>query len=108
MAIEEIKEIKSSEEKAYEVIKNAQNERGKIIKEAKIKALNEYKRILSEAKLQAKKIIDDSVKEAEKKKIPILEQGQKESQSIINISDEKFKKAVNLVIERIVNVNGNS
>ncbi|MCS4465236.1 hypothetical protein JTT01_19715 [Clostridium botulinum] len=52
--------------------------------------------------------MEDSIDQAEKEAEPILKEGEKSLEIIKNISKDKFEKAANIVIERIVKVNGNS
>ncbi|WP_415875869.1 ATPase [Clostridium sp.] len=108
LALEAIKKIRDTEEKAMEIIKKAQNDSNQIIKDSDVKAASEYKRILNEAKNEAKKILDDAAANAEKEAIPIIESGKTSAENIKDISKEKLEMAVNLVVERIVNINGNS
>ena len=51
-----------------------------------------------------KKAEDDGNNEAK----PILDKGEIEVQKIKNISTDKKNNAINLIVERIVKINGNS
>lgn len=108
MALEAVKNIKNAEAKAEEIIKNAQLESKSIIKNAEVKASEEFKRIIGEANVSANGIISEAVKEGEKEAAIIKENAQKDINDIINVSDDKIKNAIKLVVERIVMNNGNS
>lgn len=108
MAAEVINEIQRAEAKADELIKNAQSDASKITKDAEKKSLLEYKKILDDAKAQRQQIMNDAVAKAEKNTEYIFEEGRNEANNIKKISNEKVERAVNLVIERIVNINGDS
>ena len=108
LALEVINSLKEAEKKADLTISEAEAKKKEIIKAAEQKANEEYSRIISEANLEAKNIIDAAVLEAQKEAMPIAERGKNEEEAILNLPNDKFSKAVNLVIERIVNTNGNS
>lgn len=108
MALEAVKNIKNAEAKAEEIIKNAQLESKSIIKNAEVKANEEYRKIIGEANVSANSIISEAVKEGEEEAAIIKENAQKDINDIINVSDDKIKNAIKLVVERIVMNNGNS
>lgn len=108
MALEAVKDIKNAESKAEEIIKKAQLESKSIIKNAEVKANEEYKRIISEANVSASSIISEAIKQGEKEAVIIKEKAQKDIDDIINLSEDKIKNAIKLVVERIVMNNGNS
>ena len=108
MALEAINEIKKAEEKAEMLIQEATTKSKEIIKEASIKAEEEYNKILSEANSTKKDILKKAEEEGNLKAEPILKQGEIEVEAIKNISDENKNKAINLIVERIVKIHGNS
>lgn len=108
MALEAINEIKKAEALAEEKIKNVQQQSKDLIKNANMKAEEEFERIINEAKLEAKDILDRAIASGNEEAAPILEKGKSEKEAILNISKDIMDKAVNLVIERIVKINGNS
>ena len=59
-------------------------------------------------KNDVKVIIESKEEEGRKESSPILEKGSTEREEILNLHEAAMQKAVNLVVERIVNVNGNS
>ncbi|MGL4991026.1 MAG: ATPase [Sarcina sp.] len=108
MAAEIISEIKKVEQEAKELIANANKTSKDILAKASIDAQAEYDSILNEARIQIKTIIDNAVLEANNEASVLQEKGQAECELISKPSNEKFDEAVNLVIERIVNIHGNS
>jgi V/A-type H+-transporting ATPase subunit G/H len=108
LALEVINSLKDAENQAEEIVNKAQADRKEIIKKAEEKAKEEYTRIIAEANSQVVSIMDTAVKEGEQKAAPIKEKGSQEEEAILNLTGVEFDKAVNMVIERIVNTNGNS
>ncbi|MGL4773571.1 MAG: ATPase [Clostridium sp.] len=108
MALEAIREIKSCEQKAEEIIKNSTAEGKAIVQNAGELAQKEYNNTIDGAKKKAEEIIQDGIEEGNKIATPILEDGRKSSEGILNISDEKKNDAAKIVIERIVKIHGNS
>ncbi|WP_242845745.1 ATPase [Clostridium novyi] len=80
----------------------------KLLKNAHNKADEEYKRILNTSKEEANRILEEAISKAKEEALPIIQQGEKEVQEIKSVCAKKRDEAVNLVIERIVNINGNS
>ena len=108
MALEAINEIKKAEEKAEELIQEATITSKEIIKNAGIQAEEEYNKILTEANIKKSQIIARAEEEGNLQAAPILENGEKEVSSIKNISEDKKNNAINLIVERIVKIHGNS
>ncbi len=106
--MEAIKSIKEAEKKSENMLREAMIEGKEIVKNAKINANNKYKCILEEAAVYSKEIFDSYVQEGNKEADAIKESGKNSISELRNIPEEKFNKAVNLVIERIVSNNGNS
>ena len=63
---------------------------------------------MEEGDREAKELREKAVQEAENQSKPVLEQGLNEAKKILEITDAELDAAVNIIIERIVNVNGNS
>lgn len=108
MAAEIISEIRKVEQEAKELIISANKNSKEIIAKATSDADSKYNQILDNAKLEVKKIMDNAILEANKDADVLYDNGQAECKLISNPSTEKFDEAVNLVIERIVNIHGNS
>lgn len=108
MALEAIKQIKNVEAEADSIIKDATAKSKEILQKANKDAESQYEKAIAAAKEKCNSIIEEAIAEGQSKAEPILKEGEKDSQDIYNISDEKKMKAVKLVIERIVKVNGNS
>ncbi|WP_291649183.1 ATPase [Clostridium sp.] len=108
MALEAINEIKKAEDKAEELIQEATITSKEIVKNASIQAEEEYNKVLNEANLKKTQIIAKAEEEGNSEAAPILEKGGKEVVSIKNISDDKKNNAINLIVERIVKIHGNS
>ncbi|MGL5764869.1 MAG: ATPase [Sarcina sp.] len=108
MAVEIISEIKNTEQVAREIIINANKEAKEIISKATLEAEQSHKAILDDAKCEGQKIIDAAVTSANIKAEKLFEQGKKDCKSITDLDKEKIDQAVKLVIERIVNIHGDS
>lgn len=108
MAKEAIISVKEAEEQAREMIEKAVQASKASKAEAIQGGEEEYSRIINEAEESARTIKEKALKEGEAASKPILENGISEASKIIDISDEKIDRAVNIIIERIVNANGNS
>lgn len=89
--------IKKARIDATEMQKSAQQESDSIIKRARSEADKYYKDVISRYEMEA----------AEEVK-PIKENSEKEKENLRNIQSDLVEKAVNMVIERIVNSHGNS
>lgn len=108
MALEEIKEIKRVEEDASNLIKIAEAQSKDTLKAAQLEAVEKYRLTLAEIKARAKALIDEAVSTAEKEAAAILEKGRSDISDILDLPKEKLDSASKLIIERIVNSNGNS
>lgn len=108
MAIEALNEVKRAEAEAGEMIKTAQQESKDIILKAKVEAEAEYKNIIDMAKRKAQEIMDNAIEIGNYETQPIIESGKVQCNEIKNTPEAKMKDAAKFVIERIVNVNGNS
>ncbi|MGL4740133.1 MAG: ATPase [Sarcina sp.] len=108
MAVEIISEIKNTEQLAREIIINANKEAKEIISKATLDAEQTRKSILDNAKSEGQEIIDAAVTSANIEAEKLFEKGEKDCKSITSLEQEKIDQAVKLVIERIVNIHGNS
>lgn len=108
MAFEIVKQITQIEEEGDKLIKEAQNNALEIQKRAK----EESKQIIDRAKLEAENyynsVIQKYEQDAQKDVQAILSENEKVIKELNEISKDRLNKAVNLVIERIVNSHGNS
>lgn len=107
MAAEAIYEVKKAEEKGSEILRSANEKAREIIKKAEVDATRKQREILNEAIQQKQKLLNEAVQRAEEDCIPLTLQSEQEKAAILNPDKQKFEKAVQIVIERIVNDNGN-
>ena len=106
MITEALKDIKEAEEKAEKLKSDAKLKAKEIVRTYQAAAVDEYKKIIEEANLEAKIIIDEYIKKAEFQAKPLKDIGEKNIKEIHMISEDKISKAVNVIVERIVNYNG--
>lgn len=59
-------------------------------------------------KTKANDLLNAALEEGNNKAKPILEMGEKEIEAIKNMSQEIKDNAINIVVERIVKIHGNS
>lgn len=104
MAFRAVKEIKETEDNALKIINDGSKEGKDIIKKATIEAERNFNNIINKAKEESKDIIKNAEEDGKRQAEQIIANGKKEAESIYSISDEKMIKAVNLVVERIVNI----
>jgi V/A-type H+-transporting ATPase subunit G/H len=108
MAKEAIEAIKSAEDKAKEIINEATQASRDSLLEAKKKAEEEYKNIIDLAETKAKEIKDKAIKDGEEIAKPIIDNGSVKANALNQLDNQKLESAVNIILERIVNPNGNS
>ena len=108
MATEAISKIKEAENTAAAILEKAIESSKSIIKNAEIQGESQYDSLVNKAEEEAKTIKENATLEGRVKTEPIIRLGDEQISKIINIDQDKFNSAVNLVIERIVNFNGNS
>ncbi|WP_066895337.1 ATPase [Clostridium nigeriense] len=108
MALEAINDIKKAEDQAEKLVQEATIRSKEIIKNASIQAEEEYNKILECANLRKIEILKKSEEDGNLEAAPILEKGEEEVQEIKNVSDDKQNNAINLIVERIVKIHGNS
>lgn len=108
MAKDAIEAVKAAEEKAKTLLNEAIVNSKESIKASEQLAAEEYKRIISLAESEAKEIKNKAIQEGETLAKPIIERGTIEAKSLYDMNDDRLENAVNIIIERIVNANGNS
>ncbi|WP_454053987.1 ATPase [Clostridium sp. Marseille-Q7071] len=108
MALEAINKVKTAEDQAAQILEKALKESKDIIKNAEREADKQYEVRLTEAYKEAEQIKSKFISESEVESEPIMKKGKEEVGHILNVDANKFNSAVKLVIERIVNFNGNS
>lgn len=108
MAKEIIKEIKETEQAADERIKAAQQEAKEILISAEQEAARIIKGAEDQANLEGRQKLEAAEKEAKLQADEKRKQNDEMCQELKHKAAEKMEGAVNLVIERIVKMNGNS
>ena len=108
MAIEAIKQVREVEQKAEAMVKTAHQQSKEIISKATLQGEEQNKTIVEEAKTKAQEIINKAISSGEEEAKTLLNEGAVKCESIRNLSKDKVDAAFKLVIERIVNTNGNS
>lgn len=108
MALEAINKVKAAEDQATKIITDATVQSKNILKNAEEQSKIQYDSIINDAHKKGEEIKAKFLKDSEEKSEPILEKGKEAIESILNIDNSKFQGAVKLVIERIVNFNGDS
>ena len=108
MALDAINEIRKAEEKAEKIILDAKEKAKVIVNEAKIEAEKQYDDTISISKVKAAEIMNDAVEKGNNEASPILEKGKEDVDAISNMSQKIKDNAINIVVERIVKIHGNS
>lgn len=108
MAKDAIFAVKEAEKEAQQLLEDAISTSKRLKEESVTKGEEEFNRILSDGRLEAKKINEDAIVEGDALAKPILEKGEQEAEDLSNLDPDKMDKAVNFIIERIVNANGYS
>lgn len=108
MALEAINEIKEAEKKADAIISEANQKAKEIVSEATKEAAVKYDEIINNAKTKASELINEALVEGNSNAAPILEAGAKDIEAIGNMSQKVKDNAINIVVERIVKIHGNS
>lgn len=108
MTTDIIKEIKEAERTAEEKIKAAQQEAKDLLLSAEEEAEKIIKAAEDQELLKSKKKLEAAEKEAQKEADNKRKQNDEICQELKRKAAEKMEDAVNLVVERIVKMNGNS
>lgn len=108
LAMEALRQLKDIEAEAENIKKQALIKSRERVKAASEQAEKEFNSVVEEAQKQASSIVKEKEAEARLKTKPIIESGEKHCSELKSVSDEKVKKAVELVIERIVKFYGKS
>lgn len=108
MALEAINKIKNAETKAEEMILEANKKAREIVQQAGVEAETKYNEIINSAKLKAEKLLSVALEEGNNESKPILEMGERDIEKIRNMSTKIKENAINIVVERIVKIHGNS
>ena len=98
-----IKVVKDAEREASENIAKAIEQSKLNRAEIETKALENYNDIISKAKVEAEKILNQAKVEAEAQAVPIMEECESRKKSYLVLGTTKLEKAVNVIVERIVN-----
>lgn len=108
MGLEVIKEIIHVEKEGSDIVEKAKADALKIEQEALKKAEDIICQAETKAKADYEKVIKAYEDEAKNEESLLIEKNRIAKNNILNILPEKWDKAVNLVIERIVSGVGNS
>lgn len=108
LAFEVVKQISSIEKEGEELVKNAGLKAVEVQKASKQEAEEIIEKAKADAQEYYKMTMERYEQEAGIEVKPILEQAEISKNKLQNISPDIMDRAVNLVIERIVNSNGNS
>ncbi|TJX13181.1 hypothetical protein E9840_10360 [Tissierella creatinini] len=108
MAKDAIEAVREAELKAKEILEEAKITRKNSRIEAEKSAENQFNKVLSEAEAESNSIKDKALSEGELMAKPIIQKGLEEAEAINGLKGVKLESAVNIIIERIVNANGNS
>lgn len=108
MAKEAIEAVKTAEEKAKKILEEVNQNSRDLLQEAKEEAEQKYQKTTKEARDEGEKLKEKALLEGESISKPIIEKGKKQAIEIAALTDEDVDSAVNFIIERIVNTNGNS
>lgn len=108
MAKNAIEAVREAEEKAKALLSDAAQSSKNSKQEAELLAEQEYMRILAEGEAEAKVLKQSALSEGEAMARPIIEGGTNQAKALHEMKDEDLNSAVSIIIERIVNANGNS
>lgn len=108
MALEVIRKVREVEMQAEELIVQVQKDSARMLKDANTEGKARYDAILLDAKEQGEQIISNALATAEEQAEKVVAQGKLQQKEIVQHSEERMGQAINLVIERIVDMYGNS
>ena len=108
MATDAILKVKDAELKAKEILEKAHKEVLILKEEAKEKVKKFYDESITNARKEAEELKLKYKNEGEAIAMPIFESAERKVSSIKGIEEGKLKSVVDLIVERIVNSNGDS
>lgn len=108
MAAEAVLKVKQAEEQGNEMVRKANDEAKELIRKAEADGLTRQKGIIAEANRMKEEMIAAANHKAVQGCADLLSEGEAQRQRILNPEPQRFEQAVQIVIERIVNVNGYS
>ena len=108
MATDAILKVKDAELKAKEILENTHKEVLILKEEAKEKVKKFYDESITNARKEAEELKLKYKNEGEAIAMPIFESAERKVSSIKGIEEGKLKSVVDLIVERIVNSNGDS
>ena len=108
MATDAILKVKDAELKAKEILEKANKDILILKEETKEKVKKSYDEAIKNAKKEAEELKLKYKNEGEAIAMPIFESAERKVSSIKGIEEGKLKSVVDLIVERIVNSNGDS
>lgn len=108
MAKDAIEAVREVEEEAKALLQEATFTSKELRQKSESLAEKEYEQILNEADLKAKQLIDIALLEGEAIAKPMIDKGIEEAKALLDMKEKDLDSAVNIIIERIVNANGNN
>ncbi|MCY7007811.1 hypothetical protein OCK72_03970 [Fusobacterium simiae] len=108
MATDAILKVKDAELKAKEILEKAHKDALILKEEVKEKVKKSYDEAIKNAKKEAEELKLKYKNDGEAIATPIFENAEKKVSSIREIEESKLKSVVDLIVERIVNSNGDS
>ena len=108
LATDAIQKVKDAELKAKEILEKAHEEVLILKEEMKEKVKKSHDEAIKNAKKDAEELKSKYKNEGEAIAIPIFESTERKVSSIKDIEENKLKSVVDMIVERIVNSNGNS
>ncbi|MDC7955374.1 hypothetical protein PKF05_05990 [Fusobacterium simiae] len=108
MATDAILKVKDAELKAKEILEKAHKDALILKEEVKEKVKKSYDEAIKNAKKEAGELKLKYKNDGEAIATPIFENAEKKVSSIREIEESKLKSVVDLIVERIVNSNGDS
>lgn len=108
MAAEAVLKVKKAEEKGSELVRRAGDEAKELIRKAETEGQNRRKAIIAEANRMKAEMIEQANQKAVRDCAELISEGERNRQRILNPDPLKLEQAVQIVIERVVNLNGDS
>ena len=108
LATDAILKVKDAELKAKEILEKAYKDVSILKEEVKEKVKKSYEEAIKNAEKEAEELKLKYKNEGEAIAMPIFESAERKVSSIKDIEEDKLKSVVDMIVERIVNSNGNS